>query len=461
MAGLDIKHFDDGGSTGEAAPSPAAIQATMDKSGKTSVAGKIALDPTQTEAILSNMQKYIDERSGGWNQFMGGINRAYATTYGPSALNAYDQQKMQEDKQIMDYRTQMAAYRAAQSQAVGDEARFKNITTPSTGGAENSQISSAILNDPDIKRRLSLARTYAEKNAIIDEASKKEFENSSKARYDAASNTPQEYMLPPYGPIKMTPNQWRTMSPDVKAKMEKAFIAQFGEVPPVLTGAAPSAAPSATAPATGNMTPVAAVRTIESNNNPNVGASSKGALGAMQVLPTTAKDPGFGVKPVQNNSPEEMERLGRDYYGAMQKRYKDDITAAIAYNWGPGNTDKWLASGADPAKLPSETRNYITKFKGLVGAPAQTAVNKLELPDRPDNFPVTQGEWNKPKPNPATGAIPDNFPVTQGEWNQPKPAMASAPTAAPMTTAPAAVAPAPVASPVFLTLLPWRSSFQY
>jgi hypothetical protein len=32
--------------------------------------------------------------------------------------------------------------------------------------------------------------------------------------------------------------------------------------------------------------------------------------------------------------------------------------AAIAYNWGPGNTDKWLVAGADPSKLPRETQKY-------------------------------------------------------------------------------------------------------
>jgi len=31
----------------------------------------------------------------------------------------------------------------------------------------------------------------------------------------------------------------------------------------------------------------------------------------------------------------------------------------IAYNMGPGATDKWLASGADPRKLPKETQGYI------------------------------------------------------------------------------------------------------
>jgi hypothetical protein len=31
----------------------------------------------------------------------------------------------------------------------------------------------------------------------------------------------------------------------------------------------------------------------------------------------------------------------------------------IAYNMGPGATDKWLAAGADPSKLPKETQGYI------------------------------------------------------------------------------------------------------
>lgn len=129
MAGLDnIKHFADGGNTGEVDASQGAINATMDKTGKTSIAGKIALDPTQTESILANMQQYIDERNSPMNLLMGGINRAYATTYGPSALAAHDQQKNLEDKQIMDYRTQMAAYRAAQAQAGNEAERYKGMT---------------------------------------------------------------------------------------------------------------------------------------------------------------------------------------------------------------------------------------------------------------------------------------------------------------------------------------------
>jgi hypothetical protein len=96
----------------------------------------------------------------------------------------------------------------------------------------------------------------------------------------------------------------------------------------------------------------------------NLLTSPKGAQGEMQVMPGTQRDPGFGVAPARDNSPDEMARVGRDYLDAMMKRYKDPKLAAVAYNWGPGNTDKWLMAGADPSKLPSETRNYI---QGLAG----------------------------------------------------------------------------------------------
>jgi len=92
--------------------------------------------------------------------------------------------------------------------------------------------------------------------------------------------------------------------------------------------------------------------------------SPKGAEGRMQVMRDTQRDPGFGVTPAQNNSPDEIARVGRDYLKAMQARYKEDKLAAIAYNWGPGNTDKWLMAGADPRKLPNETKKYI---QGLAG----------------------------------------------------------------------------------------------
>ena len=83
--------------------------------------------------------------------------------------------------------------------------------------------------------------------------------------------------------------------------------------------------------------------------------SPKGAMGVMQLMPATARE--MGVKdpldPVQNIDG------GLKYLAMMGRKYGDPKLTAIAYNWGPGNTDKWLASGADNSKLPKETRNYV------------------------------------------------------------------------------------------------------
>jgi len=91
----------------------------------------------------------------------------------------------------------------------------------------------------------------------------------------------------------------------------------------------------------------------------NLLTSSKGAEGEMQVMPYTARDPGFGIRPAKSNNPDELRRVGDEYAAAMYNRYGDPKLAMIAYNMGPGATDKWLASGADPRRLPKETQGYI------------------------------------------------------------------------------------------------------
>jgi hypothetical protein len=91
----------------------------------------------------------------------------------------------------------------------------------------------------------------------------------------------------------------------------------------------------------------------------NLLTSSKGALGEMQVMPETARDPGFGIRPARDNSPDELRRVGDEYAAVLLSRYRDPKLAMIAYNMGPGATDKWLASGADVRRLPKETQGYI------------------------------------------------------------------------------------------------------
>lgn len=106
-----------------------------------------------------------------------------------------------------------------------------------------------------------------------------------------------------------------------------------------------------------------AVEHVESRGNP-FAVSPAGALGPMQTMPGTLKDPGYGIAPARNNSPEEQRRVGREYLSAMIDKYGGNLDHALtAYNWGPGNTDKWLSRGADPSKLPLETRKYIPSVR--------------------------------------------------------------------------------------------------
>lgn len=113
-----------------------------------------------------------------------------------------------------------------------------------------------------------------------------------------------------------------------------------------------------------------AIEQIESGGDPDA-LSSKGARGLMQVMPSTARKPGYGIRPAKNDSKEEYVRVGKDYAKAMYKKFDGDIEAVLAaYNMGPGATEKWIASGRDKSKLPRETKNYIPKVK--------SELNKLE-----------------------------------------------------------------------------------
>jgi hypothetical protein len=99
--------------------------------------------------------------------------------------------------------------------------------------------------------------------------------------------------------------------------------------------------------------------------NPATAVSSAGAQGVMQLMPGTARD--MGVK--DSFDPYQNIEGGIKYLAMLNKKYDDPKLVAIAYNWGPGNTDKWLKSGADVSKLPAETRKYIAQLAegGVVG----------------------------------------------------------------------------------------------
>jgi len=100
--------------------------------------------------------------------------------------------------------------------------------------------------------------------------------------------------------------------------------------------------------------------------------SPKGARYAAQVMPATARDPGFGVRPAADDTPAESNRVGRDYYQAMLNKYPGQPELArAAYNAGPGAVDaaiqKSMMQGGSPLDyLPKETQGYVQKTAGNV-----------------------------------------------------------------------------------------------
>jgi soluble lytic murein transglycosylase len=107
----------------------------------------------------------------------------------------------------------------------------------------------------------------------------------------------------------------------------------------------------------------------ESGGNPNA-VSPKGARGLMQVMPATARDPGFGIRPSDGSQADDV-RVGREYRAAMQDRYGGDARKMwAAYNAGPGRVDAAIRQhGANWLQaMPAETRNYVAQNMRTLGA---------------------------------------------------------------------------------------------
>ncbi len=85
------------------------------------------------------------------------------------------------------------------------------------------------------------------------------------------------------------------------------------------------------------------------------------AQGLMQIRPSTGKDPGFGVTPLQDDSPAENVRFGVDYFHALLNKYGNTRHALMAWNWGPSKVDNWIARGEPTDSIPAETKGFLGK----------------------------------------------------------------------------------------------------
>jgi hypothetical protein len=161
-------------------------------------------------------------------------------------------------------------------------------------------------------------------------------------------------------------------------------------------------------------------RNRDLNPDGSVVTSPAGARGRMQVLDSTNRDPGFGVRPAQGDGLEERARVGRDYLMAMRERYGGDMAKAWgAYNWGPGNLDNALKAHGEGwlAHAPSETQAYVSANLRALNQPAQMASQGAPPPPAapgPSDQPVAPYEVAALGPTPPPPSAPGSSPPVTG-----------------------------------------------
>jgi soluble lytic murein transglycosylase-like protein len=147
------------------------------------------------------------------------------------------------------------------------------------------------------------------------------------------------------------------------------------------------------------------IRLIEKESKFDKNARGEfGELGYTQIRAKTAKDPGYGVTPIQDRlNPEDNLRFGAEYLGALVKHYDGDYNKALmAYNGGPTNVNRGSPSSAaqayaaeilggkqvkqpaPPAIVPQESEDKMTDYmKGIQALFGEERIKPLLSPRAP------------------------------------------------------------------------------
>lgn len=306
------------------------------------IKGTVGIDPS----ILDSMQQIIAQKEAKKSSFMEGLKdvMAYDVGYRGDINKSVRERAAERESNaadIFNMKSQIAQYQAAQQQAQRQANRLSNVAGGQPGAAGAPGAPAGATNVPplvrdEINRRIA-DNDIAGAQKVYDDWLKTETTETIKMETSPGAYEKKVEVETADGIIYVDALTARNMARQGTGK-------PTGKEAPATTGGVTTAD----------------IAKVESGGDPNA-VSPKGARGVMQVMPNTQKDPGFGVTPAKDDSPAELQRVGEDYYAAMQKKYGNDTLAAIAYNMGPGATDDWLSKGGDFNKLPAETQSYIGK----------------------------------------------------------------------------------------------------
>lgn len=125
-------------------PAGAVVKPVSSKSGfGVNTKDYVALNPTQTSELLANMQSMIEKRTGGWHDFMSGLQDTVAMATPPrlggptQAMASRATTKRQEEEDVFNMRAQMASLQAQQQQNERAGQQLKQFLggAKTTGGA--------------------------------------------------------------------------------------------------------------------------------------------------------------------------------------------------------------------------------------------------------------------------------------------------------------------------------------
>lgn len=106
-----------------------------------------------------------------------------------------------------------------------------------------------------------------------------------------------------------------------------------------------------------------AIYAIESGNGKYL-KSPAGAEGPFGIMPDTARE--LGIKDTMDF--DQSAAGAAKYMDQLINRYKGNVEHALmAYNWGPGNVDRWIRNGQKIGFIPQETKAYVAKAKSYIG----------------------------------------------------------------------------------------------
>jgi len=347
---------------------------------------KGVLSSSNSEAVLANMQKFINDRQETpFSKFTNALQDA-SLAGNPQAQT--DRRRLQDErsKNTLDMQLQLAQFKASQDLQAQRAKSWDQFNKSNTGsGTDSGGMSTTGIPPEALKYAAFLRSQGPEGEADAIKYLSKVSEDISKSNVDFQNSAPA---------LKQELYTYKTLDGKVHQgdfnAQQWQKIQRSGKLPngtPIMADSGISSQPATTAPqqpaltAPRQLAPTAPIQTtpgispkdiakVESGNSPYaVGPNVPGqgsAKSEMQVMDKTSLNPGFGVQPAQltgDKAHDEAERVrvGTDYHAALVKHYGDDSLGTAAYNWGPGNVDKWIAEGANINKMPADVRDYVAK----------------------------------------------------------------------------------------------------